>query len=77
MQSALGADVPMVAVFDTAFHRALPPCAANYPLPHELTARHGLRRFGFHGIAHDFMLRKRHLDRIWRRPPGFVLQPGA
>lgn len=58
VQSALGADVPMVAVFDTAFHRALPPRAANYPLPHELTARHGLRRFGFHGIAHEYMLRR-------------------
>ena len=58
VQSALGADVPMVAVFDTAFHRALPPCAANYPLPHELAARHGLRRFGFHGIAHEYMLRR-------------------
>ena len=58
VQSALGADVPMVAVFDTAFHCALPPHAANYPLPHELTARHGLRRFGFHGIAHDYMLRR-------------------
>ena len=58
VRSALGADVPMVAVFDTAFHRALPPRAAIYPLPHELTARHGLRRFGFHGIAHDCMLRR-------------------
>ncbi len=58
VQSALGADVPMVAVFDTAFHRALPPRAANYPLPHELTTRHGLRRFGFHGIAHESMLRR-------------------
>ena len=58
VQSALGADVPMVAVFDTAFHSCLPPRAANYPLPHELTERHGLRRFGFHGIAHDFMLRR-------------------
>ncbi len=58
VRSALGADVPMVAVFDTAFHRSLPPCAASYPLPHELTARHGLRRFGFHGIAHEYMLRR-------------------
>ena len=57
-QSALGADVPMVAVFDTAFHSALPPRAANYPLPHELVESHGLRRFGFHGIAHEFMLRR-------------------
>ncbi len=58
VQSALEPDVPMIAVFDTAFHRTLPPCAANYPLPHELIARHGLRRFGFHGIAHDYMLRR-------------------
>lgn len=57
-QSALGTDVPMVAVFDTAFHSALPPHAAHYPLPHELTVRHGLRRFGFHGIAHEYMLRR-------------------
>lgn len=65
VQSALGADVPMVAVFDTAFHRALPPCAANYPLPHELTARHGLRSFGFHGLAHESMLRGyAHLARV-------------
>lgn len=58
VQSVLGVDVPMIAVFDTAFHSRLPPRAANYPLPHEFTARHGLRRFGFHGIAHDFMLRR-------------------
>ena len=58
VQSVLGVDVPMIAVFDTAFHCGLPPRAANYPLPHELTVRHGLRRFGFHGIAHDFMLRR-------------------
>ena len=57
VQSALGAEVPMVAVFDTAFHRTLPPHAANYPLPHELTTRLSLRRFGFHGIAHESMLR--------------------
>ena len=58
VRSALGAAVPMVAVFDTAFHRNLPPRAANYPLPQEVTARHGLRRFGFHGIAHESMLRR-------------------
>jgi acetate kinase len=44
-------DVPQVAVFDTAFHRTLPPEAAVYPLPYEWTERWGLRRFGFHGLS--------------------------
>lgn len=44
--------VPMVAVFDTTFHRTLPARATTYALPGELAARHGIRRYGFHGIAH-------------------------
>jgi len=51
-QEAFGQDVPMVAVFDTAFHHTLPPAAATYAIPHQLAARHQLRRYGFHGIAH-------------------------
>lgn len=51
----LGAEVPMVAVFDTAFHAALPERAARYPIPTELAERHGIRRFGFHGLAHRYM----------------------
>lgn len=51
-RGVLGSTVPMVAVFDTAFHRTLPPCARMYALPHELAARHHIRRYGFHGIAH-------------------------
>lgn len=42
--------VPVVAVFDTAFHRALPEVAWRYALPAELGTE--VRRFGFHGIAH-------------------------
>jgi acetate kinase len=42
---------PIVAVFDTAFHADMPEVARTYALPHELTQRHGIRRFGFHGIA--------------------------
>jgi len=53
-----GPDVPMVAVFDTAFHRTLPEHAATYALPHELARRHDLRRYGFHGLAHESMLRR-------------------
>lgn len=51
----LPATVPMVATFDTAFFRELPEVAATYPLPRDLAQRHGIRRFGFHGLAHHFM----------------------
>lgn len=46
---------PMVAVFDTAFYAELPPRAATYALPRALAAELGLRRYGFHGIAHRAM----------------------
>ncbi len=48
-------DVPMVAVFDTTFHTAMPAAASHYALPQELTLKHGLRRYGYHGIAHRSM----------------------
>jgi acetate kinase len=54
-RESLGADVPMVAVFDTAFHRTMPDRASLYAIPSELAERHGIRRYGFHGIAHRYM----------------------
>jgi acetate kinase len=48
----LGPDVPMVATFDTAFHQTLPTTASTYAIPQELAQRHGIRRYGFHGLAH-------------------------
>jgi acetate kinase len=50
-RSALPA-IPMVAVFDTAFHASLPDPAAHYAIAWELARRHGIRRFGFHGISY-------------------------
>jgi acetate kinase len=50
----LGADVPQVAVFDTAFHADLPAAAYAYAGPHEWLGA-GLRRFGFHGINHEYV----------------------
>jgi acetate kinase len=50
--------VPMVAVFDTAFHRTMPEHASLYPIPRELTERHGIRRYGFHGTAHRCMVER-------------------
>ncbi len=52
VQQVLGMTVPMVAVFDTAFHDTLPEHAKTYALPLELTKKSGIRRYGFHGIAH-------------------------
>jgi acetate kinase len=45
-----------IVVADTAFHRTLPPKARTYAIPRELAARHGIHRFGFHGIGHSWML---------------------
>jgi acetate kinase len=45
--------IPQVAVFDTAFHSKLPDAAAIYPGPYEWIAQ-GIRRFGFHGINHQY-----------------------
>jgi acetate kinase len=45
--------IPQVAVFDTAFHSTLPDAAFVYPGPYEWVAQ-GIRRFGFHGINHQY-----------------------
>ena len=45
-----------VAVFDTAFHATVPEYAHRYALPDDVVDRHGLRRFGFHGISHEQLL---------------------
>ncbi len=52
LQHVLGDAPPMVAVFDTSFHATLPEQARNYALPWELVLKTGIRRYGFHGIAH-------------------------
>lgn len=46
--------VPHVACFDTAFHSTIPPEAATYALPREWRERYGVRRFGFHGLSHEW-----------------------
>jgi acetate kinase len=57
-QRVLAAELPTVAVFDTAFFSALPAAAAQYALPRELSERYGIRRYGFHGLAHGYMARR-------------------
>jgi len=50
----LGAAVPMVAAFDTSFHHTIAEPAATYAIPYELSRRHKIRRYGFHGLAHQY-----------------------
>jgi acetate kinase len=47
-----------VAVFDTAFYACLPPRAYVYPLPYQWCVDWGVRRFGFHGISHQYCTRR-------------------
>jgi len=48
-------DLPVYAVFDTAFHRTMPDEAALYALPKELATKHHIRRYGFHGISYRYI----------------------
>ncbi|MCQ2749960.1 MAG: acetate kinase [Clostridia bacterium] len=48
-------DVPMVAVFDTAFHQTMPQSSYMYALPYELYEKYGVRRYGFHGTSHKYV----------------------
>ena len=47
--------VPMVAVFDTAFHQTMPEKAYLYGLPYEYYEKYKVRRYGFHGTSHSFV----------------------
>ena len=47
-------NIPQIAVFDTGFHRTLPPDAFIYPVPYSWYERDGIRRYGFHGINHEY-----------------------
>jgi acetate kinase len=57
-RALFGDDTPQLAVFDTGFFRDLPEVAWRYALPRELADREGLRRYGFHGIAHQALWRR-------------------
>ena len=50
--------VPMVAVFDTAFHQTLPKMAYLYALPYEYYEKYGVRKYGFHGTSHRFVSKR-------------------
>jgi acetate kinase len=51
-------ETPLYAVFDTAFHRTIPEVASLYAIPTGLAEKHNIRRFGFHGTSHRYMLER-------------------
>ena len=53
-------DVPMVGVFDTAFHQTMPPKAYLYGIPHQYYQEHKVRRYGFHGTSHNYVSQRVH-----------------
>ena len=55
---AIMPNVPMVAVFDTAFHQTMPKKAYLYGLPYEYYEKYKVRRYGFHGTSHDFVSKR-------------------
>ncbi len=71
--------LPHVAVFDTAFFADLPAAAATYAIDHALAAKHGVRRYGFHGTSHSYVSRQvaAFVDRPYGELNQIVLHLGA
>jgi acetate kinase len=47
--------IPLVAAFETGFHRTIPEANQRYAIPDEWATRHGIRRWGFHGASHRYI----------------------
>jgi acetate kinase len=56
--------VPQVAVFDTAFHRTMPPAASTYAVPERWREEWGIRRYGFHGISVQWVSQQVQVPRL-------------
>ena len=50
--------VPMVGVFDTAFHQTMPEKAYMYAIPYKYYEKYGIRKYGFHGTSHRFVAKR-------------------
>jgi acetate kinase len=59
--------VPQVAVFDTAFHQSIPIHAFRYAIPQDLYEAHQVRRYGFHGTSHAYVIKQ--VATLLDRPP--------
>lgn len=70
---------PVIAVFDTTFHASMPQHAALYAIPPSLVEQFGIRRYGFHGLAHESMLRQycNHTDTLSTNATLITVQLGS
>jgi len=59
--------VPQFAVFDTAFHAAMPAKAFTYALPAKLCRKYNIRKYGFHGTSHNYV--SKHAAKLLGKPP--------
>lgn len=66
-------EVALVAEFDTAFFHDLPEKVRTYAIPSDLAARYGIRRYGFHGLAHQFISKQLQLTSPDGKQPGRIL----
>lgn len=71
-------DIPQVAVFDTAFHEAMPEYAFRYAIPAKWYKQFGVRKYGFHGTSHMYVARRaaRLLDIPFNRFNGITAHLG-
>ncbi len=49
---------PLVAAFETGFHRTIPAARTTYAIPYEWTTEYGIRRYGFHGASHRYVAQR-------------------
>ena len=70
--------VPMVAVFDTAFHQTMPAKAYTYAMPYEYYENDKVRRYGFHGTSHRYVSQRcrRDAGQAHRGAEDHLLPPG-
>lgn len=72
------ADLPHIAVFDTAFHQTIPSHVATYALDREVARKYQVRRYGFHGTSHEYVSKTAaaHLGKAPSDFTGIVLHLG-
>lgn len=51
-------DIPQMAVFDTSFHQTMPPTSYLYAIPYEYYEKHKIRKYGFHGSSHRYVMER-------------------
>lgn len=59
-------DVPLIGLFEPAFHLTMPDYARVYPIPKEWREKHGIQRYGFHGASHRYVSER--LPQLMNRP---------